>query len=159
MPDTRRSIELFVRSLAPNGATQQQEAILSRLDQLDERGVVDNYTVTIWDERIVPESLAAQSGTGREIGETVDQFQAWADERDVSLDRFFIDQTIHSAITGDRYSAIALPVFALAEYEDGELRSVTPHERDKGTLTVEDRLELLGEQATRKDGQSAVPVA
>ncbi|MEF8785320.1 MAG: HTH domain-containing protein [Haloarculaceae archaeon] len=159
MSDTRPSIELFVRSLSPNGAAQQQEAILSRLDRLDERGVVDDYTVTIWGERIVPESLAAQTDTGREMRETVEQFRTWADERGVSLDRFFTDQTIHSAITGDRYSATALPVFAMAEYEDGELRSVTPHERDEGTLTVEDRLEALGEQATHKDGQPAAPVA
>lgn len=153
------TIELFVRSLTPSGAAQRQEAVLDKLDRLDERGVIEDYTITVWGEQIDPNSLAAETDAGKRILDTVASFEEWADEHDVSVDRFFTEQSIGSAITGERYTAMSLPVIAMAEYVDDQLQTVTPYQGDDSIQTVADRLETLGEQTEHTDERAVTPVA
>lgn len=158
MSSARMSMELFVRSLTPSGAAQRQEAILDRLERLDERGVIDGYTVTVWGEQVVPGSLAARTDAGKEIVATVDSFEEWASAMGVSVDRFFEEQSVESAVTGERYAATSLPVLAMAEYVDGDLAWVTPHEDEDGVHTVVDRLDRI-EEGTEANADRAATSA
>jgi hypothetical protein len=142
MQSARPSVELFVRSLSPSGATHRQEAILDRLDRLDEQDVIEDYTVTVWGERIGPDSLAAETDTGQRTLNSVAEFESWADANGVSVERFYPVETVDSTLAGDRYTAISLPVMAMAEFVDGELCHVTPHEDDR-VRTVADRLDTF----------------
>lgn len=159
MTSTDRSIELFVRSLTSSGIVYKQETVLDTLDRLDDRGVVDHYDVTVWGDQVVPGSIAAQTDTGEEILDAIDAFHSWAAENDVTVDRFFTDRAVTSSITGDPVTAISLPVIAMAEYEDGQLVSVTPHETEEDIQTVIDRLDALKDQATPASESTATPVA
>ncbi len=159
MSAERPTIELFVRSLTPSGAAPRQEAVLDKLDRLDERGVVEEYSITVWGEQIAPDTLAAETKTGERIVNTVAAFEEWADEHGVSVDRFFTEQSIGSSVTDERYTAISLPVIAMAEYVGGELRAVTPYQSPNGIRTVADRLDTLGEQTERVDERTVAPVA
>lgn len=157
MTDDRPSVGLFVRSLTPSGTAKQQEAILDTVNHLDDRDTIDDYEVTVWGERIVPDSLAAATTPGQRIMETIDAFETWAKANDAAIDRFFEEQAIESAVTGECYIATRLPMLAMAEYVDGEIRMVTPHVDDDGVLTVADRVTTLGEEVAIENGQATVP--
>jgi hypothetical protein len=130
-----------------------------RLERLVDRGVVCGYEVTVWGEQFVPGSLAAETAVGRRVAETLDRFAAWADDRNASVDRCDEEQTVESGVTGDRYTAIALPVMAMAEYVDGDLAYVTPHAEGECVETVAGRLDALRETATATDDNPAASVA
>lgn len=146
------AVELFVRSLSPSGATHQQERILERLDELATEGRIDDYGMTVWGERVVPDSVAAETATGESVLNTIEQFQSWAAAHGVSVDQFYPEQTVESAITGEEFTAISLPVVAMAEYVDGRLHHVTPHEGET-VQTVLDRLDALDEETERTTEQ------
>ena len=152
------AVELFVRSLSPSGATHQQERILERLDELAAEGHVDDYEVTVWGERVVPDSVAADTPTGENVLDTVDEFGSWATAHGVSVERFYPEQTVESAITGDEFTAISLPVVAMAEYVDGRLHHVTPHEGET-VQTVLGRLDALGTETTRSRDERPLRLA
>ena len=73
----------------------------------------------------------------------VAEFEQWAADEGVSLERFIQRDEVHSTIRDTTQTVIRLPAMMIAEYEDGELQHVTPHERDDGVVTVQDRLESL----------------
>ena len=141
------SVELYVQSLTPSGATHRLESILDHLDRLDRRGDIAGYDVTVWGEKVVPDSLAARTDFGREVLETVDEFESWASAYGVSVERFYPTETVDSALTGEEFTTVSLPVMAMAEYVDGRLQHVTPHEGD-GIQTVSDRLDALADRDT-----------
>jgi hypothetical protein len=152
------AVELFVRSLSPSGATHQQERILERLDELATEGHIDDYEVTVWGERVVPDSIAAETPTGERVLDTVEEFQSWATAHGVAVDRFYPERTVESAITGEEFTAISLPVVAMAEYVDDRLHHVTPHEGET-VQTVLDRLDALDGDRERSAEQRPLRLA
>lgn len=62
-----------------------------------------------------------------------------------SLDPFFDSRVTTSRVTGEEYTTLRLPMVVMAEYEDGDVVHVTPHETDGSVRTVEDRSDRLEE--------------
>lgn len=136
------TLELFVRSLHPRGATQRQEAIISRLDRMEEADVIDGYTVSVWGDEIVRDGPSSETEMGRYVRDRLAEFQDWAAAEGVSIDRFYQTLTIDSELTGTTFERTTLPIMALAEYEDDDLVYLTPHEGDE-VESVVDRLDVL----------------
>jgi hypothetical protein len=152
-----RGVELYVRSLSPAGAGEQQKRVIERLQTLEERGHISEFTVTVWGKRIdISDSKTAQ---GKEIRRRLTEFEQWAHDAGVSLASFYRARTVESATIGDTITTITLPVMGLAEYVDDELTYVTPCTDGDTVHSVEDHLaELATQRGTSSGGRSHPPV-
>ena len=140
-------MELYVRSLAPRAAHDQQEALVERLETLDSREHIADYTVHVWGSRLDPSSAVARTGDGQFVRERVQTFRNWAAENGLSTGSFFEEEPVESSITGEEYTVLTLPTAALAEYVDGELEFVAPCTNGETVYTISDRLEELADAA------------
>ena len=135
-------IELYVRSLVPNGAHERQEAVIERLETLDQHDDIADFSVIVWGKQVARESAAAHTEEGKYILNRVAEFKQWALSNNVSLESFYQTTEIESELTDD-YSAMVLPVMGLAEYHGGELQHVAPCTKGDVVHTIMDRLERL----------------
>ncbi|MDS0220979.1 hypothetical protein NDI54_06420 [Haloarcula sp. S1AR25-5A] len=136
-------IELYVRSMLPDGAHERQEEVITQLETLDENDHIDGFNVIIWGKQIAPQSAAARTDRGKFILNRVAEFKQWALTNNVSLDSFYQDTTVDSEAVPSAYDAMALPVMGLAEYDGNELSHVAPCTKDDVVHTIMDRLERL----------------
>lgn len=150
---TAPEAELYVRSLASR--TGCQERVIKQLQSLADKGSLESVTVHVWGEEVGLSTTAVETASRRSILDTIGTFRSWADANDVSLVQFYEERTRVSGLTGEEFTTLRLPVLTLAEYQDGELVSVTPHERKSGVRTVEDRLEMLATTMADATGASA----
>lgn len=144
-PDDRRA-ELYVRSLLPDGHTQQQAAVIDRLQGLSDADILSDITVQVIGRQIPSTPAEARTELGLFALNRVSVFQEWAKRNDCSLEPAFQVRSVDSEITGEQYRALVFPVQLLAEYEGAELTCVTPHTVDGETVTVRDRLTMLEEE-------------
>ncbi|PSP30875.1 hypothetical protein BRC64_11395 [Halobacteriales archaeon QH_10_67_22] len=134
-------IELYVRSLLPDGAHGRQEAVIERLKRLDAEDKTESFSVIVWGKQIARESAGARTEEGEYILNRVAEFKQWALSNNVSLESFYQKQSVGNETTDESYDAIVLPVMGLAEYQDGELRHVAPCSSGDTVFTIPDRLD------------------
>ncbi|WP_254271863.1 HTH domain-containing protein [Haloarcula marina] len=136
-------IELYVRSLLPDGAHDRQEAVLDRLERLDREDEIAGYNVIVWGKQIAPESAAANTEEGKYILNRVAEFRQWALSNNVSLESFYQTTDVDSEATDDAYRAMVLPVMGLAEYHESELAHVAPCTDGDVVHSIVDRLDRI----------------
>lgn len=143
------AVELFVRSLAPDGARPSLEGVVERLQRLETRGPIDEVSVHVTGEKVCPEGATARTEPGQFLLERVAAFEAWADHAGRSLSPHFRRVESESGIDGTDHSGVEFPLMAMAEYEGGdrELRFVSPSVDGEGVVTVRDRLDRLEQRA------------
>ena len=137
---------LFVRSLSPEGARAEQEAVIERLRALRDRGVLADLSLTIWGSRLRPTS-ARRTATGREILDTIDRLEAWADRQDPPRSLCLDSRTVRSTITGERETEFVLPLLCLAVSENGRLQCVAPWHEGEAVHSVTDCLDAISDPA------------
>jgi len=152
-------IELYVRSLVPDGAHTRQEAVIERLETLEREGQIEDFSVIVWGKQVSRESAAAHTEEGKYILNRVAEFKQWALSNNVSLESFYQTTEIQSEFTDD-YSAMVLPVMGLAEYSEGELKHVAPCTEGDVVHTIMDRLDRLeaGEPSALKQESRNVSI-
>jgi hypothetical protein len=136
-------IELYVRSLLPDGAQNRQEAVIDRLDRLDAENEIESYSVIVWGKQIARDSAGARTDEGEYILNRVAEFKQWALSNNVSLESFYQKQIVENDATDEEYTATVLPVMGLAEYDGNELRHVAPCTKGDTVHTIMDRLDRL----------------
>ncbi|MDG5775456.1 hypothetical protein QA599_03300 [Haloarculaceae archaeon H-GB1-1] len=153
MTTDRPRLELYVRSLLPDGAHERQEAAIERLDRLDENDDVSEYSVVVWGKQVAPETAAARTREGEYILNRIAEFKQWALGNTVSLESFYQERRVDAPVTAEAHTAITLPVMGLAEYHGGELTHVAPCTDGDTVHTVVERLEQL------ENGQTEPPTS
>ncbi|QLH83094.1 HTH domain-containing protein [Halosimplex pelagicum] len=153
MTGTQPRIELYVRSLLPDGAHNRQEAVIDRLERLDAEDEIEGFSVIVWGKQIARDSSGARTEEGEYILNRVAEFKQWALSNNVSLESFYQKHDVANDATDEPHSAIVLPVMGLAEYEGEELRHVAPCTAGDEVHTIMDRLDRLerGEPAAVED--------
>lgn len=141
------TVELFVRSLQPAAGAGRQDRIVERLDRLAAEGVIADYEVTVWGRQASRASPLAETEAGRAVIEQIDAIENWAADAGVGVDSVFESRVVENELAGQSYVTTVLPQLLLAERVDGDLRFVTPHEREEGVCTVADRLARLEARA------------
>lgn len=131
-----RTVELYVRALAPRAGRERVDRVRAELVRLADEGAVTDYSVTIWGD-------ALPVGGDHALVDRVATFRSWAAETDARL--VGVEKKRTGTLVDDLETVWTLPALALAEYDDGELVHVTPHERDGAVHTVDDRLGTLVE--------------
>jgi hypothetical protein len=136
-------IELYVRSLLPDGAHNRQEAVIERLNRLNAGGEIESSSVIVWGKQVARESTGAHTEEGEYILNRVAEFKQWALSNNVSLESFYQTQAVGNESGDDAYTALVLPVMGLAEYQDGELRHVAPCSDGDTVHTITERLDRI----------------
>lgn len=150
MPDTTassRTLELFVRSLSPSVMGVRIDDVIEHIDRLHADECFDEYTVTVWGERISTRSATARTNEGAFIRSRIIEFRRWAHKHDVTLAGGFKTRTQHSHITGETHEFITLPSVVLAARCDGSLEWIVSSSHDDGITSVWERLSALARSA------------
>lgn len=136
------TIEVYVRSLSPEGSPQQG-SIFEGLDRLSGEGLIDYWTVHVVGDTVCPDT-ASSTQPGQFICDRIRQFTEWADEHGMSFGRYFERRSVASELTGEAYETMVLPTVTLAEFDgDDALRFVSPCFDGETQHTPMDRLEEL----------------
>jgi len=160
MTQTEPYVELYVRSMLPDGAGSRQETVIDKLDELERREEIAGYNVVVWGKQIAPESAAANTEEGRYILNRVAEFKQWALSNNVSLESFYQRTSVDSEVTESANDAVVLPVMGLAEYDGNELSHVAPCTAGETVHTITDRLERLeAGEPSALDQQSVTPIS
>ncbi|MFC7141156.1 HTH domain-containing protein [Halosimplex aquaticum] len=146
----RRSVVLFVRSLSPTETPAAGH--VARVRDLEDTGRVADASVAVWGREIELSARARRTRAGQCVLDRIADFRAWADERGVSMSPFFDARERSSAMTGEEFAALRLPVCCLAEYDGDELVHVAPYSTGDAICTVADRLDRL-DRLDRGDGE------
>lgn len=137
-----KTLDLYVRSLAPHGSTANLDGVLNSLAQLEAMGNIAEYSVHVWGRQVRP-ATADRSEVSTDITDRLTAFRAWAEHADVTLEPFFQTKDVEVSMTGQAYTVVDLPVMTVAEYEGENLIFVTPCADGDTLYTVHDRLEAL----------------
>jgi hypothetical protein len=154
---TQRTVELYVRSMSPDGAQNRQEQVIERLQRLDREDEIADFSVVVWGKQISRESAAASTDEGTYILNRVAEFKQWALSNNVSLDAFYQRRRVENELTGEAYTTLTLPVMGLAEYEDGELVHVAPCTEGDVVTRIVDRLDSLETDAPSAEADTETP--
>lgn len=125
------TVELYVRSLAPDGTRLAVESVVERLQRLEAGDAIANFTVHVTGKKVCPHSPTARIEPGTFLLDRVASFEAWADRTGRSVSGAFRRIEDAEGIDGSDHSGVAFPTMAMAEYEDGDLRFVSPAARDR----------------------------
>lgn len=141
-------VDVFVRSLgAPTASQSTQAAVLERLDELEEVGRIDRFTVQVWGDRLYPEERCAESPVGRFLRNKIDEFRRWADTK-AGVELPF-ESTVCEPFVADReFHAILLPRICTGIYVGGGLAGVIPCSFGEIDVTVHDYLEAIRDLTT-----------
>ena len=125
-------IELWTRH-----PVSESETVVDRLRRLRSEGVLTTFSVETW-----PEEVPISEGGGGDVLTTIDRFESWADDHEVSL-RPPIESRTASLLVGGDERVLVTPKRLVAVYDDGNLAGVYPCTRDGLTWTVTDLLNAL----------------
>lgn len=153
MTDDATRLELYVRSLSPNGAGPSQDAVVASLDRLERAGAIDDYSVRVWGDALPLDSATARTGAGRWISRSVQRFREWVTARDATVPGAFERRETHT-LADEGCEVLTLPVLLLAEYRGEELVSVTPRIEDGALYTVADHVGSLGDGPSVEPGET-----
>ena len=140
---TSRNVELYVRSLAPCETRNEQDAIVERLQDLEQRGVVDDVDLTVWGNAVCLDGATAQVGTGSQVAERIREFYRWCEDEHASLEPYFTTSVVDSETYGDTFRRVVPPHRCLAVYEDDQLRAVYPSSVEGTDRSLADGLASL----------------
>lgn len=110
--------------------------VVNRLSSLRASGRIAAFEVQTWPDELVLSEAAMTDP----IIETFERFEAWADERGLSVRPAFDVHTVSSLIGGDR-EILTLPMMSLEVTVEDELVGVFPCTDGDRTWTVEDCLD------------------
>jgi len=152
--------EVYVRSLLPDGHSEQQADTLDRVAALVEDGVVGERRVRVCGRQVPAALGATRTSVGERLVTRLAAFQEWARRNDCSLAPAMELRTVDDSLADVQYRALRLPAVLLAEYRDGDLRCVTPHHDGDTFRGVADRLDELaaGEPTTFEPLRRTTPL-
>ena len=135
-----RHVELYLRDDTRGLAGRRQDAVREQVREVAETPAVERVAVYEWPRTI---AVDGPGPTDERAHSVFNRFSQWARDHDARLHPAFTTRTCTTPDTGDRYTALVLPVMALAVYEDDTLAAVYPHATDAAQRTVFDGLDAL----------------
>lgn len=153
--ETRR-VELYLRSLAPCGGRNEQDAIIRRLLDLERRDVLNDVDLTVWGNAVCLDATSARVGDGVRIAERIQAFHDWCEDRRASLEPFFTWSTVESSIADDSFHRVVPPHRLLAIYVGDQLEEVYPRNVEGKTYSLTEGLRSLEQRRSHVLGQSVV---
>lgn len=152
---SRRSVELWIRSFAPAATGPTQERALERLETIQSLDAIETVDVGVWGAQVEFTDRTRQIPQLQRIRDRLETFEEWAARTDRRLEPYFRRRRVESTITGESHEVRRLPTIALAEFEDGDLVHVAPCSCADRQIDVFDRLDALAELGAAGGGDTA----
>lgn len=108
-------------------ADRRQDAIVTEARELASAGLVDDIDLI---EVSRTPAVSSDGPQDRRAVAAFETFSNWADDHDTRIHPAFGTRVCYSWETGRQYTALVVPVVALAVYDDDELVAVYPHGTD-----------------------------
>ncbi|WP_276271091.1 HTH domain-containing protein [Haloarcula litorea] len=120
--------------------------VIDRLSSLRAAGKLADFSITTWPEEIVVSGRTEHS----DLLDTIEEFEAWAEDNDVTLRPPFETRTA-SLLVGASEEVLTTPMMLAAAYDGDDLVAVYPCRDGDQTWTIGAFLEAL-------DGEPGDPV-
>lgn len=149
----RLSVECYLRGSVAGHLVNDIIDLGARYDATD---ILDEISIETW-----PNTVRVGDTCQNHALEAYEQFQAWADDADVSLRPGFKYRERKTLVSSESEMVLVLPVRCLALYVDDTLAGVAPHSNGNTVYTVEDALATLpslGGSIQAGDGQNALAI-
>jgi len=101
----RRRVELYVRSLRPDGYCRQQSSVFDRLAGLEERGAIGEWAVKVCGCQVPATRREATTAVGQHFVEQLTAFREWAIRNDRALTPTFEVPHVRILVHGGDLSA------------------------------------------------------
>ncbi|ADJ14214.1 HTH domain-containing protein [Halalkalicoccus jeotgali] len=140
--------EIVLRSLAPHGVSERQGAIIERVENVLETGLLEAVDVEVWGRE-----MQADPAVRTAAHERYEVIESWAAGRNRTLTPGF-DRQRRESIVDDRseevisFPLICLVVYAVEEDDEDPVRAVFPCSDGEQTYTVMDGIATLERWAT-----------
>lgn len=155
----RPDLELYVRSLGPDVATEDREAVIERLQRLDGEDAIGSYQVRIYGSGLLPKSASARTGVGMKLSHRLFVLKQWAAVNNGDH-RHFVVTRDREVGTDPRTHSYVFPQMVLLEYDSTRLQFGTPFEKANRRYTIEEHLDALdpGSRTVLPARQTAVGI-
>jgi hypothetical protein len=153
---TSRRAELYVRSLAPCGTRNEQDAIVERLLDLERRDILADVDLSVWGDAVCLDGASTQVGAGQRVADRIQEFYCWCEDRRVSLEPFFTWSDVDASMSNESFRRVVPPQRCLAVYVDDTLKDVYPSSLEGRHRSLKDGLRALEVVETRRTDQSQV---
>lgn len=137
---TERAVYVYMRAVT--SAPERREEVLDRLQELHDEGAVDAVRTWTWANEV-----AQSAPHDADAVDVFEQFQRWADRREVSVQPPFRWTTRESTITGDREEVLVTPDLCLAVRDGSALVGVFPCTDGERHYGTEEALDALAEDS------------
>lgn len=132
-------VDLFVRSMSPPvGASTGQETAIERLQALVDASVIDDFTVSVWGERICLCDTCTSTDAVAYMLEKIRDLERWGEEYDASVREFFEERSQSSSIVDEERETLTPPRITAALYLDGSIAGAFPCRMGGRTCSVSD---------------------
>ncbi len=123
---------------------------IETLQACEDEGAVDDLLLRSWPKEVA----LSEESPYQEVIEQFERFEAWADERGVSVRPPFRERSTTSQVTGKTRERLVTPLLCLEIYAEDELLGVFPHtnEATDETYTTDDAI------ATLRTGEVPTPL-
>lgn len=137
-------LELCVRSLTGSADSCRLDGLIDEAEMLVAEGQIDSFDTTVWGDQL-PLDRPPRTESGRALYDLLGEFERWADEGERKIRPFFQSRTIidELATPGEKRKVMTLPDIAVAEFRDGALEWVSPHQEANCVHSVQDHLSAI----------------
>lgn len=139
-PDSRGGLHVALWTRRP--VCGPRTTVIDRLSSLRTKAVLTDFSVTTWPDEVVISGRNRRS----ELLETVETFEAWAADNDLSLRPPFETRTA-SLLVGGSKEVLTTPMMLAVAYEDGDVAGIYPCTDGTETWTISDFLDALESDA------------
>jgi hypothetical protein len=151
---TQRSVELYVRSLAPHAAVQSQLGRSERFESLVDSGAFESCTMHVVGRGIVHEGPYELASTAQLLRRRIGQMRAWAADHDATVPGLETTTVTESCLHETGYTVTRVPQNFLLEFEGDSLRRCSPAVYDGERFSVDDHLDALRASARASDAET-----
>lgn len=141
--NTPPTVELYVRSLAPNGALRSQVERIQRLEELVEAGRIEDFDVRVVGRGVVHEACCTLTPTGQLLGDRLADVRAWVTENDATMPGVETTSVSESPLTDAAYTVTTIPENMLVEYQNDRILVISPATLGDTHFSVDDHLDAL----------------
>lgn len=137
------TVELYVRSLAPNGTPSTEIETIDRLRSLADRGRIGDYSIRVVGRGLVHADCCLSTETGKLLQDRLAAIDRWTVANDAAVPGITTVTVERSPVHEHEYTMTKLPHCLLLEYDDQDLAFVSPATLDDGHWAVSDHLDAI----------------
>jgi hypothetical protein len=144
------NITVWTRSYDVNPGVGKQTELLSRMNTLQNEGIIDTLSVRVWGKYVATTVDSLPETAGPTIRSRVAEFWSWADQNEYNLEPAFRRREMTTLTAEASTNIIDLPMLCL-EVRNGErLVVVSPCQIDGETYSAVDCVDQLESLGTRR---------